>query len=108
MASDKAYEEVRHGIDARHRDKLGEKHIRFFEISQLEAAVSLEEQDGQQTIDTDKHPVSTPVVGQNYRFAVVSVPCIGENSRKNAKKYDCSAERDKSFVSVSFTVHNYS
>ena len=104
MTSDKAYQEIRKGIHTDHRNKLRVKHIGFFQITQLESAVGLEENSGYYSIDGNKNPVSSSIEGKNNSLAVMDIPDIGENSRKDTQKQYCRDKGNQPFIPV-FIIH---
>ena len=84
MTSDKAYDEIRDEVDADYRDELRIQHIRLFEVSELEAAVSLDKQPYEYRIYRDEHPVTALVIGQYQLFNVVIVPNKGKSECKQS------------------------
>ena len=107
MSADEGNQQIRNRVDAYHRKRLGIQHIGLFQITDLESAVCFEKECRKQSVDADKHPVSSSVVGQNNCFAVVSVPEKCENSRDDSQKNYCRTKGYDSFIQVSFTVHNF-
>ena len=80
FSSDKAYQEICHGVRAYHGYYLRIQHIRLFEVTEFQSAVSLEEQPYHQKINADEDPVASPIVRQDDRITVVFIPEIGEDA----------------------------
>lgn len=107
MSSYKAYDEIRGEINTDHRYHLRIDHIGLFEVAELETSVSLEEHRYKHSINAYQHPVSSSVIGKNYRVAVIPVPQHGKHCCQNAEQHHSRAKGDKSFIQISFAVHNF-